>query len=164
MGETSIKSKRLMLLLMLVKQKHPPQPNQLKQRHPFQLNPTKQPRPLQSNPIKIVLINVRKHCPEKIVLKGTLHGNGRHGVERCHAKAVEWWWWTKAAALSDLNAVKTLLADDVNAHFQTEKGWTPLRAACENGRVKIVKVLLTRKLIQIRVRCMCTTLRIIIIF
>jgi ankyrin repeat protein len=62
---------------------------------------------------------------------------------------VEWWWWTKAAALSDLNAVKTLLADDVNAHFQTEKGWTPLRAACENGRVKIVKVLLTRKLIHI---------------
>ena len=99
---------------------------------------------------------------------GTLYGNGRHGVERCYAKAVEW--WTKAAVLGDftgiqcleifenskklyavcskgdLNAVTMLLADDVNANFQTENGWTPLMAACENGHVKIVKVLLTRKL------------------
>ena len=83
---------------------------------------------------------------------------------------MEWWWWTKAAALSDLNAVKTLLADDVNAHFQTEKGWTPLRAACENGRVKIVQVLrIAHKETdsnqgQMYVCHMCTTLRIIIIF
>jgi len=100
---------------------------------------------------------------------GTLYGNGRHGVERCNVKALEW--WTKAAALGDLtareclkifdcskklcvacregdfNTVKTLLASgNVNANFQSENGQTPLWIACAHGYENIVKLLLARKL------------------
>ena len=103
---------------------------------------------------------------------GTLYGNGRHGVERCNVKALEW--WTKAAALGDgtamkclkilesskklcvacregdFNTVKTLLASgNVNANFQREDGETPLFAASGHGFLNIVQVLLSRKLIEI---------------